>query len=612
MTGAKKVPVRALLTVAAIVAAAGLVYAVSEPLMRWFTGANDEPSGRTGSDHAQHDAPTKPATPAVAHAHYPQPALDALRAAMDAADRVRALLAQDRDARLPDEARALAEALRAAASALEGDGEAAGHARTAAAAAERVASAATIEDARTAFAEQSAALIAVVGRDARLRDGWYVFQCPMFENQARWLARTPAVENPYMGTRMLACGSQVGWGDEEDEGHAPPADPSEIAHYTCPMHPSVRQKTPGQCPICGMDLTPVTKQQQQQGQVTIPPARQQLIGVRTAPVVHARMVDSIRAVGRLTYDETKLVDVNLKVRGWITKLLVNETGQRVRKGQPLFTLYSPELHNAQQELLLALRSQPLVQGQQGPGAVAPLARAARQKLRLLDLSDAQVDAIVQKGEPMTEVTFAAPASGYVIEKNVVEGGSVEPGMRLFRIGSLSEIWIEADVYEADLAHVRVGQHAAISLDYLEGRTYEARVAYIYPALDPQTRTSRVRLELANRDLELRPGMYATVQLDSDLGMRLQVPASAVVYTGPRRLVFVSLGQGVFRPQPVQIGVESQGMYEVLSGLSAGDVVATSGVFLIAAEARISTAARYWESSEGTDVTAEPLRAPGAQ
>jgi Cu(I)/Ag(I) efflux system membrane fusion protein len=380
-----------------------------------------------------------------------------------------------------------------------------------------------------------------------------------------------------------------------------------IDHYTCSMHPSVRQCTPGKCPICGMELTPISKEQQRQGVVTIPAERQQLIGVRTSVVRQSKLVRSLRVVGRLAYDESRLSDVNLKVRGWIEKLFVTNTGQRVEKGQPLFTLYSPELYNAQQDFLLATRDKT----ESAPGRTAGLAQAARQRLRLLDLSDAQIDQIAARGQPIENVVFSAREPGFVIEKNVVEGAAVEPGMRLYRIASLDKVWIEADVYEADFASVRVGQKANVSLDYLPGKTYEARVTYVYPYLNSETRTGRVRLELVNRKLELRPGMYANVQLESDLGERLQVPASAIVYTGPRRLVFLDLGDGRFRPQEVKLGAEANGMFEVLSGLQAGDKVATSGVFLIAAEARIRTAADYWQGEAQGEIGAAPVEQPAA-
>jgi Cu(I)/Ag(I) efflux system membrane fusion protein len=371
----------------------------------------------------------------------------------------------------------------------------------------------------------------------------------------------------------------------------------DIDHYTCSMHPSVKQAGPGKCPICGMDLIPVSKEQQSAGVVLIDEGRRQLIGVRTSAVVEGPLRTSFHAVGHVAYDESAFTDVNLKVKGWITKLVVNETGQRVTRGQTLFTLYSPELYNAEQDFLLANRSAPSGNRQDDAGAprVASFARAARKRLNLLGLSDAQIDAVTAQGEPLESTPIASPASGFVIEKNVVEGASVEAGMRLFRIAALNKVWVEADVYEADLARVRVGQPAKVTLDYLPGRTYEAKVAYVYPYLETGARTGRVRIELANKELELRPGMYASVELASELGSRVQVPASAIVYTGPRRLVFVDLGDGRFRPQEVHVGTEAEGMYEVLDGLKAGDIVATSGVFLIAAEARISTAAKYWDS-----------------
>jgi Cu(I)/Ag(I) efflux system membrane fusion protein len=218
-------------------------------------------------------------------------------------------------------------------------------------------------------------------------------------------------------------------------------------------------------------------------------------------------------------------------------------------------------------------------------------------LHLLGLGEAQIDAVAKKGAPLESVTITSPASGFVIEKDVVEGASVEAGMRLFRIAALAEVWVEADVYEGDLPRVHVGQTATVTLDFLPGRSYEAKVRYVYPYLDAKTRTGRVRVAIANKELELRPGMYATVELASETAMRVQVPASAVVYTGPRRLVFVDEGVGRFRPQEVRVGGEIDGMYEVLEGLRPGDVVATSGTFLIAAEARISTAAKYWEDSK---------------
>jgi Cu(I)/Ag(I) efflux system membrane fusion protein len=382
-----------------------------------------------------------------------------------------------------------------------------------------------------------------------------------------------------------------------------------IDHYTCSMHPSVNQPGPGKCPICGMDLIAVTKQQQTEGVVMIDEGRRQLIGVRTAPVVEGPMKRSFRAVGRIAYDESSFTDVNLKVSGWVTKLLVSQTGQRVDRGQTLFMLYSPELYNAQQDFLLATRSTHLSAppGDGSPTGAGQFGRAAKKRLSLLGLSDAQIDKIAASGEPLDTLPIASPASGFVIEKDIVEGASVQASMRLFRIAALDKVWVEADVYEEDLSHVRVGQAAKITLDYLPGHTYEAKVAYVYPYLESAARTGRVRIKLENKKLELRPGMYAQVELSTPSGSQLQLPASAVVYTGPRRLVFVDLGDGRFKPQEVRVGAETNGMFEVLEGVKAGDVVATSGTFLIAAEARISTAAKYWDN--GTPAPVPDGKAP---
>jgi len=376
--------------------------------------------------------------------------------------------------------------------------------------------------------------------------------------------------------------------------------PETVDHYTCSMHPSVQQPGPGKCPICGMDLTPVTKAQQAQGVVWIDEARRQLSGVRTANVTEAPLQRTLRAVGRVSYDESKLSDVTLKVPGWITQLVVNQTGQRVRAGETLFQLYSPELLGAQQDFLLAKRASA---ASSAAGASSALLLAgARQRLRLLGLAEAEIEALARRGSPSETISFASPASGFVIEKDVVEGAAVQAGMKLFRIAALDPVWVEADVYEADLAQVQLNQSVRVTLDYLPGRAYEGKVSYLYPALDPVARTGRVRVPLANPQLELRPGMYASVELTTASVARLQVPVSAVVYTGPRRLVFVDEGEGRFRPQEIQIGAEANGNYEVLAGLQAGERVASSGVFLIAAEARISTAAKYWErapASEGS-------------
>jgi len=382
----------------------------------------------------------------------------------------------------------------------------------------------------------------------------------------------------------------------------------EIDHYTCAMHPAVNQATPGHCPICGMQLIAVTKRQQTDGVVLIDEARRQLIGVRTAAVTEGAMNRSFRALGRVAYDETSFTDVNLKVSGWITKLFVNQTGERVARGQTLFMLYSPELYNAQQDFLLATHATraAATPNDGDPTRAEQFGRAARKRLSLLGLSDAQIETVAAGGEPLDSIPIGSPAAGFVIEKDVVEGASVQASMRLFRIAALDKVWVEADVYAEDLSQVRVGQLAKVTVDDAPGHAYDAKVAYVYPYLESEARTGRVRIKLQNKALALRPGMYVSVELSTKTASRVQVPASAVVYTGPRRLVFVDLGAGRFKPQEVRVGAEANGMYEVLEGLKPGDMVAASGTFLIAAEARIRTAAKYWDNAVPAP---EPSAAP---
>lgn len=360
----------------------------------------------------------------------------------------------------------------------------------------------------------------------------------------------------------------------------------EISHWTCSMHPQVHQSGPGKCPICGMELIPVTRAQAQSGDVAIDAGRQQLLGVGTSAVELRPAAAEVKAVGRVAFDETRLEDVTVKYGGYIGRLYVEQTGQAVRRGQTLFTLYSPELYAAQQEYLAILASQKAARQTSAPDRADYLVAAARQKLRLWDLSDAQIRRIEETGEAVREIAVPSPASGYVVEKDVVQGAAVQPGMRLFRIAGLDRVWVEAEVYESELPRVRAGQSAVVTLPYLPGEELRGRVGLILPALNPESRTGRVRIEIANRNGVLRPDMYADVLLRTEGRETLMVPESAVIYTGPRQIVFVELGEGRFRQQEVRLGAKSGDAFEVLSGLQPGDRVVTSGNFLIDAEARL--------------------------
>jgi multidrug efflux pump subunit AcrA (membrane-fusion protein) len=332
---------------------------------------------------------------------------------------------------------------------------------------------------------------------------------------------------------------------------------------------------------------------EQAGVVRVDPARQKAIGIRTETVVAAPLALEIRAVGKLTYDETRLSDVVLKVSGYVSNLRVTAMGQSVKKGDTLFLLYSPELFAAQQDYLLARSSRDALGG---AGRGDDLVRAAETKLSLLGLVPSQIEAIAKTGKPIEKLAFTAPASGSVIEKNVVEGASIKAGDRVLRLAALDKVWVEADVFEADLARIAKDQPATIALSYIADRTFEGKVTFVYPYLDPSARTGRVRIELPNAGLELKPDMYANVTFHVALGNRLQIPTSAIMFTGPRRVVIVDLGGGRLAPREVKLGAQSGDRSEVMSGVTEGEAVVTAGNFLIAAESRIRSSGTFWKET----------------
>lgn len=367
----------------------------------------------------------------------------------------------------------------------------------------------------------------------------------------------------------------------------------EVAYYTCPMHTSVRSDTPGNCPICGMSLVAVTKEEVETGIVTIDAARRQTIGVTIEPVARRPLTVSVRAVGMVVYDETRLADVTLKLRGWVGELYADTLGQRVQRGEPLFTLYSPELYAAQEELLASVASQKAAGSSTAPRRADYLVAAARRRLQLWDIAAAQIDRVLRQGKALEYVPIASPVSGYVIEKNVVEGSTVEPGARLYRIAALDQVWIEADVYESDLGLIEKGDAVRVTLPYSPESELQGQVAFVYPYLDDATRTGKVRIELSNPDLTLKPDMYANVELEKSLGERLVVPDDAILYAGVRNFVFLDLGEGRLRPKAVVLGRKTADLVEVVDGLEEGDLVVTSGNFLVAAESRLKRDMEHW-------------------
>jgi Cu(I)/Ag(I) efflux system membrane fusion protein len=292
-------------------------------------------------------------------------------------------------------------------------------------------------------------------------------------------------------------------------------------------------------------------------------------------------------VGEITFDERLLSQVTLKFDGYVGDLKADYVGTPIEKGQVLFTVYSPELLAAQQEYLETLKRRG------NRGADEPLIRAARQRLALWDMSVEEIKVLEQRGEPRDYVSIHAPRSGTVIERNIADGSAARMGQTLLTIADLSRVWVEAEVFEADLELVSTGMPATVALPYLPGREYPATVEYVYPYLDGDSRTGRVRLSLDNPDGELKPAMYTEVSLEVELGDRLSIPEEAIIFAGESRVVFVDLGGGRLKPVKIVTGRNVQGFVEVLEGLASGDIVVTSGNFLIAAETRLKSGIDQW-------------------
>lgn len=603
----KRSPKSTIVAIAGVTVVAALAAVLHRPLIAWFAGGTTvQESQLAGSKTAT--PPVSGANSATAAELQPLPKFDlsetavvVLQRGLDAYERARAALAKDRLDGLATYGRELAEAFRAATGGVASAPEdVRKRFDLAANQAERLASSQNLDEARAQFGDVSRFVLALMLADKRLQTGWHRFDCSMAQNFGGWVQRTSEIENPYMGTKMATCGTREPLEPTAVPSGAPLSHAghghvgSDVSYYTCPMHPSVRQSAPGQCPICGMDLAGVTFDQQESGTIFVDPARRDAVGIRTAKAERRPLSLAVRAVGRVTYDETRLQDITLKVKGWIARLDVNVTGQAVARGQRLLSLYSPELLAAQQEYLLALAQS---DGTAAPDHASVLAKASEKKLRLLGVSAGQLEEIRKRGAPIEEMPIVSPVSGYVIEKDIVEGASVEPGQRLYRIAALDQIWVEAAIYESDLPHVKRGQAARVKLSFAGDREVVGNVATVYPYLDAQSRTGKVRIELANKELTFKPDMYADVAIDVELGPRLVVPVSAVVYTGPRRLVFVDIGGGQFRPQEVTLGTRAGDLLEVASGLAEGQTVVIEGNYLVAAESRIRSTA-FWEGERG--------------
>jgi RND family efflux transporter MFP subunit len=415
-------------------------------------------------------------------------------------------------------------------------------------------------------------------------------------------------------------------------GHDQGTQATEEQLYTCGMHPQVIQNKPGNCPICGMKLTPVRKQAGASGAtasaerkvkhykstmnpgetssvptkdsmgmdmvpvyesegaggdsqlITVEPVTMQDMNLRTATVTRGPLRRVVRTVGVVDYNEAGLADVTTKFKGWVEKLYVDTTGQQVHRGEPLFEIYSPELYSAQREYLLTLEGTNTLGG-------AALKASARTKLKFFDISDEQIGELERAREPRKTLRVVSPQDGFVTEKLVVEGQMVDAGMRLYRLADLGLVWVQAQVYEQDLDYVKLGQEATVTLSYLPDREFRGRVTYIYPNVDEKTRTARVRMEFHNPGYFLKPGMFATVQALSELAPSvLLVPDMAILRSGEKNTVFVALEGGKFEPRTVTLGPQAENdAYQVLSGLNEGERIVTSGQFLLDSESQLREA-----------------------
>lgn len=319
------------------------------------------------------------------------------------------------------------------------------------------------------------------------------------------------------------------------------------------------------------------------GSVMINMAKQQLIGVKIEQAQKRHLEKIIRTVGRVEYDERLIKEVNLKIEGWIKNLYADYTGKYVKKGAALFTFYSPQLLSAQEEYLLSLKNLKKTKIQQ---RFFGLKGSAKTKLLLWDLTEKQIKKLEKSGKPLVYQSILSPISGFIISKSVLEGGYVKPGKTLFKIADLSKVWILADVYEYELPFLKVGQEALVTLTSRPSDILKARVSYIYPYMDEKTRSVRVRLEFSNKDKKLKPGMYANVSIQSDMGEQLSISEGAVLNTGLQQRVFISKGNGIFEPRKVKLGNAIGNYYPVIEGIKEGEKVVSSANFLIDSESKL--------------------------
>jgi multidrug efflux pump subunit AcrA (membrane-fusion protein) len=394
-----------------------------------------------------------------------------------------------------------------------------------------------------------------------------------------------------------------------------------VLYWYDPMAPGSRFDKPGKSPFMDMDLVPKYADEEPGAEGTIGSAAPPVVlsaaairaaGVATAPVVRQPLSHEIRAVGEIAADETRLVRVAARVAGRVEKLYANFTGQPVRRGAPLFSLYSPDLVSTQREYLLAVENRRRLAGasEEAVHSADSLVEAARDRLRLWGISNDQIRALDGTRRPELALTFRSPVSGVALQKSVVEGQYVVEGTELYLLADLSNVWLVAAVYEFDLGRVRVGQPVAATVSAYPGREFQGRVVFIEPVLDAETRTVRVRAVLPNPRGELKPGMFADARLSVALGDRLSIPKAAAIDTGARQIVYVETSPGSFTPRPVKLGATAGDRREVLAGLQEGEKVVAAANFFIDSQAQLAAGSSI-QYSGALEVKETPTPGGGA-
>jgi RND family efflux transporter MFP subunit len=388
----------------------------------------------------------------------------------------------------------------------------------------------------------------------------------------------------------------------EEEAASSATGERKIAYYKDPMHPWYTSDKPGKAPDCGMDLVPVYEDDKDVKGVKINPNTVQNMGVKVEKVIRKKLEKTIRTSAIIEYDETKIYNVNTKFMGWIDKLFVDYTGENVNKGDPLLTIYSPELVSTQEEYLQALRFREKMKNsslyearQKSEGLV----NNALKRLKYWDISPKEISSLNSGGEPKRFVVIYSPAKGIVLEKMAVSGQQVMPGMMLYKIADLSNVWITADIYQFDLEWIKTGQEADIELSYLPGKSIRGTTTYIYPYLNDETRTAKIRIEAQNTpDFLLKPGMFATVKIACPLKEEaVAVDEQAIIRSGERNIAVIALGGGYFEPREVKTGISADGYVQVLEGLNEGENIVTSAQFLIDSESNLKAAISLMGSGE---------------